>query len=97
MDKIKTICRTWSRMLYAKDGPGPEVDFDERDVTGVEYCCMHALPESRRTYYLYRKSGLATLAVPHSELERFPKLLARGLESYRDKISGPDPLKGSPT
>ena len=84
-------------MLRAKDAPGPEVDFDESDVHSVEYCSRFEMPEALRTYYLYRKSGLATLAVPHSELERFPKLLARGLESYRDKISGPDPLKGSPT
>jgi hypothetical protein len=97
MTTIKTITRTWSPMFRSSDSPGPEVDFDESNVSWVEYCCDRSLPESARTYYLYRKNGLSTLTVAHSELERFPALLKEGMESYDCKIHAPDPLMGSCT
>lgn len=95
--KIKTITRTWSKLGWAKDAPGPEVDFNESDVVDVEYCPHHTAPEGLRTYYLYRRPWLENLIVAHSELKKFPALLEQGMRSYENKINGPDPLKGSPT
>jgi hypothetical protein len=85
-------------MLRATDSPGPEVDFDESDVDSVEYCSSYfEVPEASRTYYLYRRPGLGTLIVAHSELKKFPALFEKGMRSYENKTSGPDPYKGSPT
>ena len=95
--KIKTISRSWTRMLRAIDSPGPEVEFNPDDVTSVEYCGERSAPEADRTYYLYRRPGLTTLTVPHSELVRFQVLLKNGMDSYKRKINAPDPDHGSPS
>lgn len=97
MITIKTITRQWTSMLRSIDSPGPEVEFNPDDVMSVEYCCEHSLPENDRTYYLYRKNGLSTLTVSNGELARFPDLLNRGIASYMNKMSSPDPLRGSCT
>ena len=95
--KIKTISRSWTRMLRSIDSPGPEVEFNPDDVTSVECCCERSAPEADRMYYLYRRPGLATLTVPHSELARFPVLLKKGMDSYVNKMNAPDPDHGSPS
>lgn len=98
--KIKSIIRTWRGQLglFSHDEPGPEVDIepDEIDWPEVSESCW-CKPEDA-TVYLYFKGGRPTIIVRFADLQQaMPEIATRAWDGFKRKISGPDPLHGSPS